>query len=128
LAILWVPGVITGVVTLVIALISLFDGGFAFAGTKRESMLLLMILMSFVGLIGTIITSNIFKHVKNDQKVPLKKIYQGLAITPFIIVNPILDDLHLLGILPFIPIPSLFVAMLYNRSWAKHQGVGLDAH
>jgi hypothetical protein len=81
------------------------------------------IIMPWIGLIGTMLISQIFGCVLGNEKVPLKKIYQGLAISPLIIYSACLFPTYLTLLFIMFPILSLFVAMLYNRSWEKHRSV-----
>ena len=120
-ALLWVPG-------LLLSIKAVAD----FELTKISKEAIFYVIAPWVGLTGTMIIKKIFKYVFYYREVPLKKIYQGLAISPFVMIIAYhLDDFFNswgIKILLLLPTLSLFVAMLYNRSWAKHQGVVLDAH
>lgn len=127
LAIFWVLAVISWAGTFISALtVVLYDGDFFMIVIGFLWIFMSSLGFICLGFIGTMTIWDIFKHVKNDRKIPLKKVYQGLATVPLVII--VAFSFHFWGILLLLPVLSLFVAMLYNRSWAKHQGVVSDAH
>jgi hypothetical protein len=120
-ALLWIPALLG---MLILLMQKLFGG--ILAAQELTGLTLFFTFTPVLGLIGTNIIVRIFLYVKNGKEIPLKRIYQGLAIAPLVVV--IAFSVHMWGIFLFFPIISLFVAMLYNRSWEKHHDGISDAH
>jgi hypothetical protein len=126
-AILWIPGLSVLLNFIVSGHHPLQE---TYPGAKVHSIeyLIFFTITPWLGLIGTMIISKIFKCVLDNKKIPLNNIYYGLAISPLLIYFACFFPTYLTLLFIMFPILSLFLAMLYNRSWAKHQGVVLDAH